>query len=57
MASEMLAVPEEELKKMIVILRAGIAASKSTRGYGHICRRLESWCKEEEEYLKDLQTD
>ncbi len=54
MASEMLAVPEADLEKMIKILRQGIKAMGKKRGYGHICRRLEQWCTEEESYLLTL---
>lgn len=51
MASEILAVPEESLAEVIKIIRAGIKATKVSAGTK---RSLLEWCKEEEEYLKEM---
>jgi hypothetical protein len=59
MASEILAVPEENLEAMIEVIRVGLTVSK-IKGKVKIPRDMErglkKWCKEEEEYLKRLNT-
>ncbi len=52
MASELLAVPEENLAEVITVIRTGLKnakkISKDTRSH------LKTWCDEEEAYLKEL---
>jgi hypothetical protein len=49
MASETLSVPEEHLREVIAILRAGLKAKK--RVTPAVREALEQWCADEEEYL------
>lgn len=49
MGKEALYVPEEKLKYVIRILRAGIKAEKPPK---EVREALLHWCKEEEEYLR-----
>lgn len=49
MAKEALYVPEESLKYVIRILRAGIKIEKPPK---EVEKALLQWCKDEEEYLK-----
>lgn len=55
MASEVLAVPEENLAEVILVIRTGLKnakfISKDTR------RQLKKWCDEEEAYLKELASE
>jgi hypothetical protein len=53
MASEILAVPEEDLEVFIRIVRAGIRQECLERN--RVGKALEEWCAEEEAYLKGLQ--
>ena len=51
MAKEILAVPEENLKEVIKIIRAGLhlldkKITKDTK------ENLEEWCNDEEEYMR-----
>jgi hypothetical protein len=52
MASEILAVPDDKLREVISVIRAGLMrerkVSRETR------RQLTKWCNEEEAYLKRL---
>ena len=52
MASEILAVPEENLLEFIKIVRAGLKATKKVTP--DVKRALNQWCKEEEAYMKGL---
>ena len=49
MASEVLAVPEEDLAAVIAVIRAGLAALPSTPA--HVRDALLHWCAEEDAYL------
>ena len=55
MASEILAVPEENLAEVITVIRTGLKnakkISKDTR------RNLKEWCDGEEAYLKELASE
>jgi hypothetical protein len=52
MAKEILAIPEEYLEEVITIIRTGLKNSKKLTP--QVKKQLEKWCKEEEEYLKEL---
>jgi hypothetical protein len=53
MASEILPVPEQNLKEVIEIIRLGLKHHKKTTK--SVSKNLKIWCKEEENYLKRLQ--
>ena len=55
MASEILAVPEEDLAGVIDVIRAGLGTAHKVKP--SVKKNLLKWCKEEEEYLKRLQED
>ncbi len=55
MASEILAVPEEDLAEFIQIVRAGLVSYR--RVTPAVREALEEWCHNEEEYLARLQED
>lgn len=50
MASEILAVPEEDLQVVIRIIRAGIRAECLEKN--RVGKVLKQWCNEQEAYLK-----
>lgn len=54
--TEILSIPEEHLYTVIQIIRTGI---KNFNGKlpSEVRRNLLSWCKEEEEYLKNLREE
>lgn len=49
MASEILPIPEEHLREVIAIIRAGLATRK--RVTKEVREQLEKWCEEEIEYM------
>lgn len=53
MASETLSVPEEHLREVIDIIRAGLEARRKARRKvsREVREQLEKWCNEEEGYL------
>jgi hypothetical protein len=55
MASEILAIPEENLEEVIRIIRTGIKNSNNVST--DVRYNLEKWCKKEEKYLKELNED
>jgi hypothetical protein len=55
MASEILAVPEDDLREVIGIIRAGLKATKKVSK--DVKDNLTEWCNEEEEYLGRLSDD
>ncbi len=50
MATEILAVPEEELRYVIGVIRAGLTAVRIPNS---VARNLKNWCDEEEAYLDE----
>lgn len=55
MASEILAVPEENLAEVVIIIRAGLNAEEVSP---EVSERLGAWCDDIEEYLtSQLLTD
>lgn len=53
MASEILSVPEESLREVIAVIRAGLRATKDCVDVSKDTRKqLKKWCDEEEEYLE-----
>lgn len=55
MASEILAVPEERLREVIKVIRAGLKHTKNvSRDTRH---NLLKWCRDEEAYLDDNQEE
>lgn len=55
MASETLVVPEESLRDVIRVIRAGL---DHTKGIPRKVRQnLRNWCVEEEMYLDDCESD
>lgn len=56
MASEILSVPEEYLKEVIKIIRAGVKACNSGKSEvsAVVEHNLLQWCKDEEAYLRKL---
>ncbi len=58
MTKEVLAIPEENLEEVIMIIRAGLNTLKASERISKDTEtNLEKWCKEEEEYLKKLQEE
>lgn len=57
MATEVLAVPEENLADVIHVIRSGLAHVPDGQIEDETRRQLSQWCNEEEEYLRDLQGD
>jgi hypothetical protein len=51
MATEILAVPEEDLREVIAILREGMLSHPTS---DHIGEYLNEWCDSEEAYLDAL---
>lgn len=51
MATEILAIEEEDLQQVIDIIRAGIGTGEGTQ---RVHRILERWCKAEDKYLIEL---
>lgn len=51
MASEVLAVPEENLAEVIKVIRAGL---RTTTVSNETHEQLTNWCDAEERYLKDM---
>ena len=49
MASEVLAVPEDDLLEVIKIIRAGLKATKNVTP--DVREALTEWCDDEEEYM------
>lgn len=56
MASEILAIPEEHLEETIKVIRAGLKAL-GDEADAVVEHALNKWCNEEEEYLKELESD
>lgn len=54
MAVDVLYVPEEHLREVIKVIRAGLKHTKVSKDAS---RNLLKWCKEEEEYLNRCETD
>lgn len=52
MASETLSVPEEHLRDVIRVIRAGLEHTKAPR---EVRSQLRRWCDEEEQYLDDCE--
>lgn len=50
MTSEILSVPEQHLKSVIKVIRAGLKAVKVPK---EVKEALLHWCEEEENYLED----
>jgi hypothetical protein len=50
-AKEILAVSEENLAEVIRVIRAGLKAEKVSK---EVRLNLSEWCKDEEEYLKEM---
>ena len=59
MASEILAVPEDDLEFVIYIIQTGLNNANSIYVHEHkeAKKGLLKWCKEEEEYLKRLKEE
>jgi hypothetical protein len=59
MASELLSVPEEHLREVILVIRKGLASVKAEKVKikADVRRQLTKWCDEEEEYLECLEGD
>ena len=51
MAKEILAVPEEHLEEVILVLRTGLKTAKVSK---EVHERLSRWCDEEEKYIERL---
>lgn len=52
MATEVLAVPEERLREVIEVIRAGLRAKRADKAISRETRtQLAKWCDDEEEYL------
>lgn len=51
MSSEILAVPEENLREVIAVIREGLKSVKVSRDTKY---NLTNWCNEEEEYLDEI---
>ena len=54
MASELLSVPEENLEEVINVIENGLKHTKVSRDTK---RNLKEWCREEKEYLSELQEE
>jgi len=55
MTSEILAVPEEHLEDVILVIRNGLKSTKPKHKINREVRtQLTKWCKEEEDYLKRM---
>lgn len=60
MATEILAVPEECLPRVIEVIRQGLATlgrPRKVKNGAEADALLRRWCDEEEEYLERLQDD
>lgn len=52
MASEILAVPEEDLLSVIAVIREGLNGADVPE---HVAERLTEWCDSEEAYITDTE--
>lgn len=58
MTSEVLAVPEEYLDEVILVIRTGLKHVKPKKVISRTIRsQLTKWCKEEEDYMKRTRLD
>jgi hypothetical protein len=56
MATEVLVVPEDNLREVIRIIRAGLKATSKERGISKETRRqLTKWCNDEAQYLDECE--
>ena len=51
MAKEILAVPEEHLKEVIQVIRAGITTTPNLSE--EVAEQLQKWCNDEARYIAD----
>lgn len=51
MANEILSIPEDDLKEVIMVIRVGL---KHCATSPEVREQLNIWCNEEEDYLKGL---
>ena len=53
MATEILNIPEQYLKEVIIVIRAGLNITNETIS-SNVKAQLTTWCNEEEEYINNL---